>query len=675
MKTMKIAPKMQLPKVIKSLAENRKIEHFPLKHYSYSTFVKFSTNPIMFKINYINGDVIDTTRNISGVIGQAFHSAMEMYYTGLALADEHEAIKGGLEAGMDFLDKYPEGFIEFSTTVPNKQKAQEIFAFAFNAYVTEKQHDKEEVIACETLIETDVDVEWKGQQLKLPVKLKGYLDKLVRRDGKLVIKDYKTVRAFSDPEKIDGAKIIQAIQYYLMVFAEYGEAPYSMIYEEIKTTKNRDKSAQIKEYEIVYSDNEQFFDFYFRLYDDMTRAINGEAVFVPNIQTIFDNEVAIIAYIHRLDVTEEAAKLMKALRVETITDLLKQKIQTAGSMRQLLKTAEKKFTSAKSLNYNQMENQEKIQTKLMEHGMLIQFDSKVEGCAVDLYRFNPSIGLKMSKLLSYVADIEQVVGVSGVRVLAPIPNTSLIGFEVPRAVRTFPDMNIAPEGFKLGIGVDIMGEVYRFDITKAPHMLIAGATGSGKSVFLNSIISQLCKLDNVELHLFDPKMVELARFAKEKNTVEHYTAIEDIYLALEAMVETMNERYIALAHAGVRNIDEHGGMKYKFVVIDEFGDLTIGNKSEGKLNFSKEISKNILLLAQKARACGIHLIIATQRPSVDIITGSIKANFPTKVAFRTAKEIDSRVLLDAPGAEKLLGKGDMLFSSDEGEIRLQGFNF
>ena len=669
-------PKLTLPKVIKSLAENRKIENFPLKHYSYSTFVKFSTNPIMFKINYLNGDVIDSTRNISGVIGQAFHNAMEMYYTGIAIADEQEAIQGGLEAGMNFLNEYQEGFIEFSTTVPNKQKAQEIFAFAYNAYVTEKQHDKEEVIACETLIETEVDVEWRGQRLVLPVKLKGYLDKLVRRDGKLVIKDYKTTRSFSDPEKIDGAKIIQAIQYYLMVFAEFGEAPYSFVFEEVKTTKNRDKSPQIKEYEIIYADNEQFFDFYFRMYDDMTRAINGEMVFVPNIHTMFDNEVAIVAYIHRLDVTEEAAALMKKLRVETITDLLKAKIQSAGSMRQLLKTAEKKFASAKSLNYNQMENQEKIATKLMEHGMMIQFDSKVEGCAVDLYRFNPSIGLKMSKLLGYVADIEQVVGVSGVRVLAPIPNTSLIGFEIPRAVRTFPDMNIEPQGFELAMGVDIMGEVYRFDITKAPHMLIAGATGSGKSVFLNSVLSQLCKLDNVDLHLFDPKMVELARFAKETNTRQHYCNVEDIYLALEELVEEMNNRYVILAQAGARNIEEFdGGMRYKFVVVDEFGDLTIGNKSEGKLNFSKEISKNILLLAQKARACGIHLIIATQRPSVDIITGSIKANFPTKVAFRTAKEIDSRVLLDAPGAEKLLGKGDMLFSSDAGEIRLQGFNF
>ncbi len=684
--------------MIKSLAENRKIENFPLDHYSYSTFVKFSSNPIMFKINYINGDVIETTKNISGVVGKAFHAALEVYFTGCR-ENEADAIQAGLEAGMEYLKEYNDGFIEYSTTIPNKQKAQEVFAFSFNAYVSEKRIDaKEEFIACEEMIETDVDVEWRGEKLTLPVKLKGVIDRLVRKDGKLVIRDYKTVRSFSEDDKIDGSKIIQAVQYYLLVCAQYNEEPYSMIYEEVKTCKNKDHSPQVREYEIVFDKNEQFFDFYFRLYADVTRAINGEAVFVPNVQTIFDNEVSIISYINRLDVSEEAAKLMKKLRVETITDLLKKKIQSAGNMRKFLKAAEQKFVSAKNLNYNSMKTEEKIQTKLMEHGMLVQFDSKVEGYSVDLYRFNPSIGLKMSKLLGFVADVEQVVGISGIRVLAPIPNTSLIGFEIPRKARKFPQMEIGPEGFKLGMGVDIMGEVYRFDITKAPHLLIAGATGSGKSVFLNSIISQLSKLDNVQIHLFDPKLVELSRFAKEKNVVQYYSNIEDIYLALEDLVSEMNRRYEILSKAGVRNIQEYqGSMPYKFVIIDEFGDLTAceyvleeqvktgevysngTNKGKAKvkkekMNLSQEISKNILLLAQKARACGIHLIIATQRPSVDIITGSIKANFPTKAAFRTAKAIDSQVLLDKSGAEKLLGKGDLLFTSDEGEIRLQGFN-
>lgn len=685
MKTKKIKHKLDLlPRVIKSLAENKKIEKFPLKHYSYSTFVKFSCNPILFKIQYINRDVLDTVNRISGIIGKAFHRSMENYYNGCALATEQEGIQAGLEEGMKYLEEYDDRYIEYSDTVPSKQKAYDIFSFAYNAYVAETSHAKNvELVSVEEQIETEVNVEWKGKKLNLPVPLKGFIDKLIREDGKLKVVDYKTTRAFSDPDKIDGAKIIQAVQYYLLVYAAYGEPPVSMVYEEVKTSKNRDGSPQVKRYEVVYSENEQFFDFYFRLYEDMTRAINGEAVFVPNIQTFFDNEIAIISYINRLDVSEEAAKLMKKLRVETITDLLKKQIQDAGSMRKLLQSAEKQFVSAKNLNYEKMEIQDKIKTKLMEHGMLLSFEDKIEGCAIDLYRYNPSIGLKMSRLSAYVADIEQVVGLSGIRVLAPIPNSSLIGFEIPRETRTFPDKSLAiADGFKLAMGVDIMGATYNFDITKAPHLLVAGATGSGKSVFLNSVISQLGEMDNADLHLFDPKMVELSRFRGLRNCVEYYSEPEEIYLALDQLVSVMNGRYRMFSEASVRNIEEYlesGNrtvpLNYKFVVIDEFGDLIISKIKDGKTNISAEIEKNILLLAQKARAAGIHLIIATQRPSVNIVTGSIKANFPTKVAFRMAKATDSHVLLDEGGAEKLLNKGDMIFSSDEGQIRLQGFSF
>jgi len=192
------------------------------------------------------------------------------------------------------------------------------------------------------------------------VPLKGYLDKLIRHERRLKIKDYKLVGAFSDPEKIDGAKILQAINYYLLTYAHYGEEPYSITFEEIKRTKNKDGGKQVREYEIVYSENELFFDFYFRFYEDMTRALNGEMVYVPNINAFYDNEVALISYIHRLDVTEEQAKLMKKYKVDNITDLLKKKIHSAGNMRKLLKTIEQKFVSAKNLNYNKMITEEKI---------------------------------------------------------------------------------------------------------------------------------------------------------------------------------------------------------------------------------------------------------------------------------------------------------------------------
>lgn len=637
---------------------------FPVKHYSHSALVKFSTNPIMFKINYINRDRIESTQNVSGVIGTAFHKAMEVYYRGnqeMLPKDDAEAVEFGLKMGMGFLNEYNDGFIEYSESVENKQKAFDLFSFLFASYVKEKPFDPTEVIvATEEMIEETINIEWRGHKLVLPVPLKGYIDKIVRHDGKLKIKDYKTCSKFSPEEKIDGAKIIQAVVYYLLVYAKYGEEPYSFTYEEVKMTKNKDNGPQVREYEIVYAEHELYFDFFFRFYEDVTNALNGQMVYVPNIHTFFDNEVSIIAYIHRLDVPEKQAEQMKKLKVDNITDLLKAKIQTAGSMRKLMKSIEQKFVSAKNLNYEAMTNENKIQTKLLEHGMMLSHDSTIQGATVDLYRYTPSIGLKMSRIENYVADVEQVLGTSGIRVLAPIRGSTLIGFEVPRKERSFPKR---PEsrGFELAIGQTITGETKYFDIRTAPHMLVAGATGAGKSVFLSSIIEQLAKIPNVELHLYDPKMVELSMFEHLAKDYAHDH--EEINVSLEKLVKEMNKRYKKMQTAKVRNIEDMPGMPYKFVVIDEFGDLML----------SEDVQNNVLLLAQKARAAGIHLIIATQRPSVDVIKGTIKANFPIKAVFRTAKAVDSRVVLDEIGAEKLLGRGDMLFSTHDGIERLQGF--
>jgi S-DNA-T family DNA segregation ATPase FtsK/SpoIIIE len=341
-----------------------------------------------------------------------------------------------------------------------------------------------------------------------------------------------------------------------------------------------------------------------------------------------------------------------------------------------------------------MQNQQKIQTKLMEHGMMLQFDSIVEGSTIDLYQFVPSIGLKMKRLRSYVEDIEQVLGISGVRVLAPIPNSTMVGFEVPRKERSFPTVP-AGNGFDIAIGQTIMGGARRFDIRTAPHILVAGSSGSGKSVWLNGAIEQLARIPNTEMHLFDPKRVELSHH--KSKAVEYKSDIMDIYEALQRLEKEMLKRYDAMEKAGVRNIEGMPDMKYKFVVIDEFGELIAAKHidvqtektghvfSRGQnagmeetktieTNISAEIENKILRIAQMSRAAGIHLIIATQRPSADVIKGTIKANFPIKVVFKTAKAVDSIVILDDIGAEKLAGKGDMLFAGDNGIERLQGYN-
>lgn len=696
--------------------DKKEVGAFPVKHYSKSSMVKFSENPILFKVQYINGDVFDTTQSISGIIGSAFHHAMEVYYGGsdtLIPENEAEAIEFGLRAGMDYLEKYQEGFIRYTQTIPNKQKAADLLVFAYNSYIKEIPYNPETIIGLEEKIEESVDVEWRGDRLTLPVPLKGFLDRIVREDGKLKIKDYKTTSAYSKEDKIDGAKMIEAVVYFLLAYARYGEAPYSMTWEEVKLSKNSDGSPQVRQYEVVYADYPLYFDFFFRFYEDMTRALNGEMVYVPNVRALYDNEVAMLAYIHRLDVDEDAAALMKKHQVTTVTELLKKQIQSAGNMRKLMASVEAQFVSAKNLNYQDMQTQEKIQTKMLEHGIMLQFDSVVEGATVDLYRYTPSIGVKMSRVGTFVADVEQVLGMSGVRVLAPITNSTMIGFEVPRQERQFPGVAPKADDLTIPIGVDINGATQYVNLREAPHMLIAGSSGSGKSVTINAILSSI--MGNADLWLMDPKMVELANVPHER----YSDSITGIMRLLDELTQVMESRYTLMKTDGAKTWSG----RVIVAVIDEFADLVMQSK-EGfeewelcgmhqryndehggelmrllktsrrlrvreqeavdNIVFCENCVKTVLppatdmvvRLAQKSRAAGIHMILATQSPRVDIISGNIKANFPTRIALRTSSSKDSEVIIGVAGADKLLGKGDLLLQrSDSSElVRLQSFS-
>lgn len=661
--------KLTLPTVTKRVKDGDLVgeyANFPVPHYSYSSFTKFGSDPFMFKVGYINGDQIETTSTPTNVIGKAMHKALETYLGGNpdkpVPNDDGEAIKIAHAVGLEYLESYSDGFIGYNTVIESRAKLNERFAFAFFGYIKEFNYQKyvQSVLLVEKMLKHKVEIDGKV----LPIPLKGSAD-LVYRDkkGRVVIRDHKFTSKYSDEDAIDGAKLLQAAYNYLLVAAETGEKPYSMVYAEFKITPNKDGSPQMREFEIVFEEHPLVFEFFYRYYQDVTDALLGKQVFVPNVYAMFDKEVSILAYIHRLDVNEEREQAFKKMKVDNITDFLKKRIQKDGAMKKYMDTVSAKFVSAETLNYKTMTTEEKIKMKLAEHGLAVEFHSKVRGNSVELYRYEPSVGLKMTKIVSYLKDIEQVVEKSGIRVLAPIPNSGLVGFEIPLETRTFPTAP-ATQGFKLAIGQTVMGEARRFDIRQAPHMLVAGSSGSGKSVFLNAVIKQLLEIPNVELHLFDPKQVELFQFESNEKVVEYQSHHAAIATSLEGLVEVMEERYKDLKALGVRNIEGAPSMPYKFVIIDEFADL--GMKTT--------VGSLIQTLAQKGRACGIHLIIATQRASAHVISGDIKVNFPTRAVFRMSKSIDSRVMLDEDGAEKLLGKGDMLFASDAGVERLQGFS-
>jgi len=700
----------------------KQVDDFPVDHLSASSLVKFGSNPVMFKINEIQGEYIECLSSAKSVLGKGFHKAMEAYYFGTEnhpVTTEDEALELGLNVGMDFLKMYNDGFIDYNKQIPNKQKLFDKFTFLYSHYVKEKGWDcGEEALYAEHLMKYTVALKWRGEDLLLPVPLKGYTDKIFRKDGLLKIKDYKTVAAFTDLEKIDGSKMLAAVTYYLLVYAETGEEPYSIVYEEVKHTLNRDGGSQIQTYEIVFADHDLYFDFFFRYYGDVVRGLNGEMVYVPNVYTLFDNEVSLVAYINKLDVDEEAAKLMKKHRVSNITDVLRKRTQKTKNVHKFMETAAKQFTSAQAINYEDMKDHDKIKTKMMEHGMMLDFDSKQDGYSVDLYRFTPSIGLAMKKIQNYVPDVEQVLGATNVRILAPIPGTTLVGFEVPRKDRQYPGAATKAQNLVLPIGVDITGNKNYIDIRTAPHVLVAGTTGSGKSETLRSMLFSIG--GTAEIWIADPKGVEFNDIKCQRYAEES----ADIRNMLEDAVMEMDARFTDMKQRKLRDWDG----KPLIVMVDEFGDFILENPqgitrynynnwTKGRLqkeflkrwakenpdkpmydcsNFKKDTFVNVLedmdekmlgkysemsaedlvvKLAQKARAAGIHLIIATQSPRATIITGRIKANIPTRIALRTSSEVESRIIVDTPGAEKLLGKGDMLLMrSDSNELtRLQGY--
>lgn len=345
------------------------------------------------------------------------------------------------------------------------------------------------------------------------------------------------------------------------------------------------------------------------------------------------------------------------------------------------------------------DNKNRIVETLNHYQIQIQKIKATIGPTVTLYEIVPAPGVRISKIKNLEDDIALSLSALGIRIIAPIPGKGTVGIEVPNQNPDIVSMRsvLASEKFQstkfdlpFVMGKTIANEVYMADLTKMPHILMAGATGQGKSVGLNAIIASfLYKKHPSELKfvMVDPKKVELTLFSKIER---HYLAKlpdaeEAIITDTRKVVRTLNSlgiemdtRYELLKDAQVRNIKEyntkflsrklnpnegHHFLPYIVVIIDEFADLI--------MTAGKEIEIPLTRLAQLARAVGIHLVIATQRPSVNIITGSIKANFPARLAFRVISKIDSRTILDSPGADQLIGRGDMLLSTGSELIRLQ----
>ena len=356
----------------------------------------------------------------------------------------------------------------------------------------------------------------------------------------------------------------------------------------------------------------------------------------------------------------------------------------------------------------QQANANRIVTTLRNYGMEIESIKATVGPTVTLYEIVPQAGVRISKIQNLESDIMLSLSAMGIRIIAPIPGKGTIGIEVPNEKPQVVSMHsvIASKRFQeeqkmklpISIGRTITNEVFMFDLAKTPHLLVAGATGQGKSVAINAIITSLLyKKHPAELKfvMVDPKMVE---FAPYKPLLRHYLAAtpdtedENIVIVdcdkvvntLNSLVIEMENRYKLLMDAGVRNLEDynekfvsrrlnpeklvadslhHQFLPYIVIIIDEYGDFI--------MQAGKQVETPIARITQKARAVGMHMILATQRPSVNIVTGVIKANIPTRIALRTQSVVDSRTVLDTKGADQLIGRGDMLYSGNGNITRLQ----
>lgn len=669
-----------------------------IDYWSYSSMSALLSNPLNFKKKYIL-KVYDDPMSPSGVVGTACHKVAEAYFGNGK--SEQEAI----QAGYDYIDSISHTEIDYGKT-GSKEKILKDFEQA-TRFFFEELPQYHEILGVEYSITTEITTV-DGNTLPLPAKAK--IDLISKNKlGEIEVIDWKFTRGYTDANVTDFGKFLQAMFDYHIVLAKFGEAPARVIFREVKISKNKDNTPQIQDYVIDFKEGTIYGDFatFYKLYNDTTKYISSPtSIYLPNPNDYFNGQNSFDSF--RLGIIGTEAPVAVKHKVAQKTFVDKNYVASA----------------TERVENKDLSDEEKIRFKLQEFAMPVEMSETYVGASVTKYTLKPSRGIPMSKISRVGNDIALALGAESVRIEAPIRGTNLVGIEVPSKNRKRVDL--VESHFQKGttnipIGIDVFGKVHYKDLADMPHLLIAGATGSGKSVMLNVILTALTKQnspDALKLILVDPKEVELASYAKLKHldrpiVTTNAGAIEVVDYA----VKLMEDRYKILAKAGVKNLEEYNAKNAPLpryvVLIDEFADLMMSAKKTanvdldikefteringvalrklvaGKKITQKDVSglikelkeealpdveTSIIRIAQKARAVGIHLILATQRPSADVVTGLIKANIPTKIAFATTSEVNSRIILDESGAEELIGKGDMLFQDPNSRDlrRLQG---
>lgn len=687
----------------------------PVDRLSYSSASQLLKNPLIWKLKYVLG-VYDGKMSVSGMIGRAGHEALKVYYGGNkdipTPQDRGEAMALAMDTGMQYLIDYSDAYINYGKT-GTREEMLKGYTQAMQFYFAEEP-TYNEIVMCEEKMTAELKTV-DGDILPLPaVGIPDIVDR--RKDGGVDIVDVKFVKSFTNYESEDYIKIFQAQMLWHLLRATKNITADRCVFREVKRTENSGANKgtpQVRDY-VVPLNHEPYRIIFYNLYKDIVKFISTpNQVYLPNLSPTDP------------DSAQAGELYAQGLLTADMSDVeVMHKVKDVALVSKLFVPSRLDNDINRHLN-----PEDKIKLRLAEFGIPVEPLEPVVGASVVQYRFKVSAGIPMSRFAKHKADIARAIEAkTEIRILAPIPGTDLVGIEIATGERTANKLtkdHLIMGTLSIPVGVKVDGEPVNVPLNDMPHLLIAGTTGSGKSVLLHTFITALTKQmtpEEMQMMLIDPKRVELSAFKKLKHLKGGKIAYEyaDAMLILRGLSAEMERRYKLLEKAkhAPRDIKEYNTgwtdksklLPYIVLVVDEFADLIHQSKQAEKKAKKASAVKNIATrvqveamarqfakmgmpfnpkieekdestaeellarLAAMARAVGIHLIIATQRPSIDVITGLIKANFPTRIALTTASATDSKVILGEEGAEKLSGKGDMLFMHPGGgKVRLQGF--
>lgn len=582
-------------------------------------------------------------QNPSMLVGKMCHNVIELFMQGTEF-------NTAVEQQYTYLEWVKDSDVKWGKT-GSREGVIKDFTNAIKMYF-EEMPDYSKILGIEERIEAIIEDQVGGVIMKSPLPLLGIPDLIFEEDGQIIIEDYKFKGLHTSIEEgIPPAYLFQGIFYFLLVRSKYNRAPKEIRFREVKIWKNKDGSSQHNVITISFSGEQFECDralFWYQLMG-MCRLIENaspESYFPYNT---FDMMWGRETY-QLLQNSEYGYAQKEAVK----TDYIKME---KGEIK------EAKFIESKESHLIE----EKIKHKFMEFGIALTYEKIQQWYAFDRYLFVPSRGVKMSDVKKYSEDVAQATEMENIRIVAPVPGTKFVWVEIPRSERQFKKYS---KRYGVPVGVDIDGTTVEFDLkdSNTPHLIVAGRTGSWKSEFLKVLIESFGK--DYSLALIDPKYVELSMY--KKKAMAYANTPSEALQMLTLLEEKMRMRYADMEKAGVNNIDLlTGKLKEKRIVciIEEYASLRLD-----KLVW-KDIEDLIVQISNLGRASWIHLILATQRPDVNVISGRIKANIGARACFATASQIDSKIIIEQPGAEKLGGKGDLLYLyPGKDPVRLQAFH-